>query len=79
MTRKEKIDRYYNGKIGSIKGKWATIRSSLNAGKDDGTIQLIEVKRETWRNIRYSMNKTGNQIEEVELGSFLNFLRLAWR
>lgn len=74
----EKNRRYYNGKIGSIR-EMGNDSIIVECREGDGTIQLIEVKRETWRNIRYSMNKTGNQIEEVELGSFSQFpLRLAW-
>ena len=41
--------------------------------------ELIEVKKETWRNIKYTLNDKSRQIEEEELGSFTQYpLRLAW-
>lgn len=66
--------RYYNGKIGVI------------ANIDDDQIWVdceddvsIEVKRETWENLRYSINKETNQIEEEKLGTYTQYpLRLAW-
>ena len=39
----------------------------------------IEVVKETWKNIRYSVNKNTRQLDEEVLGSFIQFpLRLAW-
>lgn len=69
--------RYYNGKIGTVKeiniDKHKVIVSFPN-GEDD-----VEVKRETWENIRYSYNKGEDKIEEEVLGTFSQFpLRLAW-
>lgn len=66
--------RYYNGKIGVI------------ADIDDEQIWIdceddtsIEVKHETWENVRYAINKETNQIEEEKLGTYTQFpLRLAW-
>ena len=73
----EKIRRYYNGKIGIIeKIEDEKIWVQCN---QDGFSQLIEVKKETWRNIKYSLNHKTQQIEEEELGSFTQYpLRLAW-
>ena len=73
----EKVRRYYNGKIGIVHKVeedkiWVTC-------KNDSSDQLIEVKKETWRNIKYSINNKTQQIEEQELGSFTQYpLRLAW-
>ncbi len=73
----EKIRRYYNGKIGHIykveEDKiWVTCKNEFSE-------QLIEVKRESWKNIKYTINNKTQQIEEQELGSFTQFpLRLAW-
>lgn len=73
----EKVRRYYNGKIGFIHKVeddkiWV-------ACKNDAAEQLIEVKKEVWRNIKYSINNKTQQIEEQELGSFTQYpLRLAW-
>ena len=71
----EKVRRYYNGKIGVV--------TQLEIEKImvlcNGDSVPIEVRKETWRNIRYSVDKTTNHIEENELGSFSQFpLRLAW-
>ena len=39
----------------------------------------MELKTETWENIRYSYSKEKDRIEEEELGSFTQFpIRLAW-
>jgi hypothetical protein len=39
----------------------------------------IEVKRETWENIRYELNKETNEVKEDVAGTFQQFpLRLAW-
>lgn len=73
----EKIRRYYNGKIGIV-NKIDEDKIWVEC-KQDGFEQLIEVKKETWRNIKYSLNKKTQKIEEEELGSFTQFpLRLAW-
>jgi len=73
----EKIRRYFNGKIGIVQDIsddkiWVSC-------KNDSDELLIEVKKETWRNIRYSLNNSTNQIDEEELGSFTQYpIRLAW-
>lgn len=73
----EKIRRYYNGKIGIVNKIeedkiWVDCKSTESS-------QLIEVRKETWRNIKYSINPKTQQVEEQELGSFIQFpLRLAW-
>ena len=73
----EKVRRYYNGKIGVVQ-KIEEEKIWVNCKNDSGD-QLIEVKKETWRNIKYSINNKTNQVEEQELGSFTQFpLRLAW-
>jgi len=71
----EKIRRYYNGKIGTVtKVEESTIFVQC---KDDD--KVIEVKKEKWENIRYSMDKQTQQIEEDIIGSFTQYpLRLAW-
>jgi hypothetical protein len=39
----------------------------------------IEVKRDKWENIRYTINNTTRQLEEEVLGSFIQYpLKLAW-
>ena len=71
----EKVRRYYNGKIGVVT-KLETEKIMVLCNGDSVP---IEVRKEIWRNIRYSVDKTTNRIEENELGSFSQFpLRLAW-
>lgn len=67
---------YYNGKIGVV----SRIDSEENVWVTcDDSEEDIQVKPETWRNIRYSVNPTTKQIEEEELGNYTHLpLRLAW-
>lgn len=71
----EKGKRYFNGKIGTV--------TKLEAGKifvqcEDGEDE-IEVSKEKWENIRYTLNKTTRQLDSDVLGSFTQYpLRLAW-
>jgi hypothetical protein len=71
----EKSKRYFNGKIGIVEKL------------DDETIFIkckdedhqIELHRETWENIRYTLNTSTQKLEEEVVGSFTQFpLRLAW-
>ncbi len=71
----DKSKRYFNGKIGFV--------TSLQ--KDKILVQCphetdeIEVKPETWSNIRYTVDGTTRTVQEETLGSFTQFpLRLAW-
>ncbi|MFM2358805.1 MAG: hypothetical protein RLY16_798 [Bacteroidota bacterium] len=71
----EKVRRYFNGKIGVI----AKLEADKIFVRCNDLSDLIEVKKETWRNIRYSVDKETQLLEENELGSFSQFpLRLAW-
>ncbi len=71
----EKVRRYFNGKIGTVE-KIETDKIFIRC-KDE--TDAIEVKKEVWKNIRYTLNKTTQHIEEDELGSFTQYpLRLAW-
>ncbi len=72
---KEKIKRYFNGKIGTI----TRITDDGIFVQCKGETDEIEVQKETWENIRYAVNKSNNQIEEDVVGSFTQYpLRLAW-
>ncbi|HEY6063837.1 MAG TPA: AAA family ATPase, partial [Chitinophagaceae bacterium] len=71
----EKGRRYFNGKIGIV--------TSLEAGKIfvqcEDREDEIEVSKERWENIRYTLNKTTRQLDSDVLGSFTQYpLRLAW-
>lgn len=66
--------RFFNGKIGivsRIEGEKIWVQCGDEAE--------IEVKREQWENIRYTVNHASRSMEEETLGSFSQFpLRLAW-
>jgi|CXWL01.1.fsa_nt_gi hypothetical protein len=71
----DKGKRYFNGKIGTI--------SKLEADKIfvqcEGEAAEIEVQKEKWENIRYTLNKSTRQLDADVLGSFTQYpLRLAW-
>jgi hypothetical protein len=72
---KGEVRRYFNGKIGTIKGM----------GDDKLTIEfpdepdVLVLEKETWKNVRFAYNRDKDDIEEEELGSFRQFpIRLAW-
>lgn len=70
----EKERRYFNGKIGTV--------TKIEEGKifvKCGIEEPVEVKQETWKNIRYTLNANTQKVEEEEIGSFTQYpLRLAW-
>ncbi|HET6721637.1 MAG TPA: AAA family ATPase, partial [Chitinophagaceae bacterium] len=71
----ERIKRYFNGKIGTV--TFLDKEKILVQCKDDP--EEIEVKKEKWENIRYSVDKNSRQLSEEILGSFTQYpLRLAW-
>jgi hypothetical protein len=68
--------RYYNGKL-------ATVERVIDDNKIvvvlAGSNETLVLEKETWRNIRYSLNKTEGTVEEEEVGSFTQYpIRLAW-
>lgn len=67
--------RYYNGKLAIVKKILNDeITVSFNNGEED-----LKLEKETWKNIRYNYNKEEDEIEEEELGSFVQYpIRLAW-
>jgi PIF1-like helicase/Helix-turn-helix domain/HRDC domain len=71
----EKIRRYYNGKTGKVsKIDEENIYVQCNDEKE-----IIEVRKETWENIRYTFNKNSHHLAEEVIGSFTQFpLRLSW-
>ncbi|MDL2224273.1 hypothetical protein LJB92_03055, partial [Bacteroidales bacterium OttesenSCG-928-M06] len=67
--------RYYNGKIGIVSH---IISDQIHVYMSDSN-QTIILKKETWENIRYELDKESGQIKEELLGSFSQFpIRLAW-
>jgi hypothetical protein len=72
---KEKVKRYFNGKIGVIT-KIEDDKIFVQCKDDD---EAIEVGKETWENIRYSISKETQQLDEEVIGKFIQYpLRLAW-
>ena len=63
-----------NGTIGVISG-FDPIEETLYVITDDG--KECDVKRESWRNIRYKYNEEKKQIEEEELVPLHN-IPCAW-
>lgn len=71
----DKAKRYYNGKIGIVE----SIEEEKIMVLCKGEIEAIEVKKHRWENIRYSLNKQSQKLEEEVVGSFTQYpLRLAW-
>ena len=68
--------RWVNGTIGTVTG-FDPEEETLYVVIDNGS--EVDVKTESWRNIRYTYNEEKKEIEEEELGTFTQFpIRLAW-
>ena len=66
--------RYYNGKLATIN---RLKEDKIEVCFENG--HLMELEKETWSNIRYTLNAESGEIEEEELGSFSQYpIRLAW-
>lgn len=69
--------RWVNGTIGVISGIDIDEESALHVITDQG--KEFDVKKDSWRNIRYKYNEKKKEIEEEELGVFVQYpIRLAW-
>jgi hypothetical protein len=65
--------KYFNGKIGVV-SKLEDDKIIVNCDGED-----IEVGEEAWENIRYTLNRTDEKLEQQVLGRFFQYpLRLAW-
>lgn len=70
----EKVRRYYNGKTGIVE-KIDQDKIFVKCGNE----KTIELARFKWENIRYTLNKQTQRVEEDIIGSFEQFpLQLAW-
>jgi len=71
----DRAKRFFNGKIGTVSFLSAEkIRVQCEDEEDE-----IEVVREEWLNVKYSLNKSSQKLEEEQVGAFRQFpLRLAW-
>lgn len=73
----EKGKRFYNGRLGVV-SRLEEERIFVQCDDGDNTAE-IEVQKEKWENIRYTVNKSTRQLESEVLGSFTQYpLRLAW-
>ena len=71
----QQAKRFYNGKIGVI----TFIDRDNISVKCEGDEDLIEVEKETWQNIKFTINEKTKEIEEEVIGTFTQFpLKLAW-
>lgn len=67
--------RWVNGTIGTVSGM--DKEGGLYVITEDG--RELDVKKESWRNVRYIYNEEEKRIEEQELGVFIQYpIRLAW-
>ncbi len=72
---KDKAKRYFNGKIGIV----TEIKNDAIFVQSKNEDEAIEVHKETWENMRYSINRQTQQLEEEVVGTFSQYpLRLAW-
>ncbi len=71
----EKSKRFFNGKIGEV----TSLEDDAIWVRCKDEAEEIEVNREIWENVRYSLNKETQLMEASVIGSFTQFpLRLAW-
>ena len=93
-TRRDQVDYINDKKLGELPGDPVTFKGTIhgdfpeNMGfdLDEEIIYIltdngdeVDVKPESWRNIRYTYNEEKKEIEEEELGTFTQFpIRLAW-
>ena len=67
--------RFFNGKIAVVTN---LTNDSIEVLPDGAKYPLV-VEKYTWKNIRYTTNKTTNEIEEETAGTFAQYpLKLAW-
>jgi cytochrome c556 len=68
--------KYYNGMLGVIS---EISDKEIKVQPIDAAFAALTVTRETWKNIRYSLNRETNAVSEEELGAFTQYpIRLAW-
>ncbi len=67
--------RFFNGKIGLV----SAINNAIIEIKFDDTSDPIKVEHYIWQNLKYKLNETNNEIEEVITGTFTQYpIKLAW-
>lgn len=67
--------RFFNGKLAIV----TNLGSDFIEVLPDGNKYPLVLDQYSWKNIRYTTNKTTNEIEEEEIGTFTHYpLKLAW-
>lgn len=67
--------KFFNGKLGRIE----RLTKDEIYVKIDGNDEESKLDRYIWENIRYTINKEKNEIEEEQIGTFSHFpIKLAW-
>jgi uncharacterized protein YpbB len=67
--------RYYNGKLAVV----SNIDDDEIEVTFPDTQSTLVISQETWRNIRYTLNRETGKVDEEEIGSFTQYpIRLAW-
>ncbi len=67
--------KFFNGKLGRIE----RLTSDEIYVMIDGNTEETKLDRYIWENIRYTINKEKNEIEEEQIGTFSHFpIKLAW-
>jgi hypothetical protein len=67
--------RYFNGKIATV-SSLASDRIEVRMPENG---EIIQVPKEIWKNVKYSLNKETGAMDEEETGSYTQYpLRLAW-
>ncbi|MDR1666410.1 MAG: helix-turn-helix domain-containing protein [Bacteroidales bacterium] len=73
FIRNDPNGRYFNGKIATVSDV-ADNRIEVRIGDEH-----LEVQKETWKNVKYTLNKLTSKMEEEETGTYMQYpLRLAW-
>jgi DNA-binding NarL/FixJ family response regulator len=67
--------KFFNGKLGRIE----RLTTDEIYVMIDGNTEETKLERYIWENIRYTINKEKNEIEEEQIGTFSHFpIKLAW-
>jgi len=67
--------RFFNGKLAIV----TDLRDDYIEVLPEGNKYPISLEQYAWKNIRYTTNKHTNEIEEEEIGTFIQYpLKLAW-
>lgn len=67
--------RYFNGKLAEVTRIEQDEIYAIPLGQDTE----LKIVRDTWKNVRFTLNKERGEIEEEELGSYVQYpIRTAW-